>query len=95
MVKDKIGTPAKRGIVERLDIDRTERFSGLHRGTMWRRYSAEPPTFPRPHYIGLRRYWFAHELEAWAAAEMARPPEELSFTRNLKPGGGFKKRGSR
>jgi predicted DNA-binding transcriptional regulator AlpA len=60
-------------MTERLGIREVERLSGLDRSSIWRKYTAEPPQFPRPHYIGNRRMWFAAELEKWAAEQMARP----------------------
>jgi predicted DNA-binding transcriptional regulator AlpA len=65
----------------RVGIAELEQRLGRDRVTIWRWYRAGK--FPAPHYLGERRCWFAHELEAWEAAEMARPAEARRCSRNL------------
>jgi len=60
---------------ERIGISEVEKITGLERSTLWRRYTAEPPTFPRPHYIADRRMWLLSEVEEWIRAQVARPRE--------------------
>jgi predicted DNA-binding transcriptional regulator AlpA len=47
--------------------------------TIWRKVKAG--TFPAPHYLGYRRFWYADEVEAWIAAQIAREQP------TQKPGG--------
>ena len=49
-----------------------------------KRYKATPPTFPAPHYIGNRRFWWASELEKWEAANVTANNEHKS-NKNLRP----------
>ncbi len=69
----------------RVGIAEAEEIAGVDRSTLWRWYSQEPPTFPKPHYIGARRMWFLGELEQWAAAQMARPASDRKI--NFPPRG--------
>ncbi len=41
--------------------------------------------FPAPHYLGEQRRWWLHEVQAWEAAEAARPPEARRRARPLRP----------
>ncbi|MGV7222966.1 MAG: helix-turn-helix transcriptional regulator [Nitrospinales bacterium] len=49
----------------RFNIKQTEERTGFHRQSIWRKYSKEPPEFPRPHYIGNLRFWYRDEIEQW------------------------------
>jgi predicted DNA-binding transcriptional regulator AlpA len=49
----------------RLTIAELERRLATDRSTIWRWYSAKPPRFPRPHYLGFRRLWWLSEVLAW------------------------------
>ena len=51
----------------RIGIADLEDRLAINRTTIWRWYSAG--TFPMPHYIGTRRCWWLHDLEAWEAAQ--------------------------
>lgn len=68
----------------RITIAEAERKTGLHRSTLWRKYNATPPEFPVPTFIGERRSWLESEIDAWIAAQAARPPEARRGARNLK-----------
>lgn len=65
----------------RLGIAAVERRTGWHRTTIWRKQKAGD--FPACHYIGERRMWWQHDLEAWEAAQMARPPRARRGAANL------------
>jgi predicted DNA-binding transcriptional regulator AlpA len=41
--------------------------------TIWRKIKAG--SFPQPHYIGSRRFWYLDEVEAWISGQIARGPE--------------------
>lgn len=71
--------------VRRLGIAELERRLGLHRTTIWRKCRAGD--MPAPHYLGDARRWWLHEIEAWEAAQAARPPEARRGARNLTPEG--------
>jgi predicted DNA-binding transcriptional regulator AlpA len=58
-------------IVRRIGIAELETRLGVERTTIWRWYRAG--SFPPPHYLGTRRAWFVHEVEAWEQKRMARP----------------------
>jgi predicted DNA-binding transcriptional regulator AlpA len=77
-------------VVIRLGTAEVARRVGRSACTLWRWYTAEPPRFPRPHFIGDRRAWFEHEVSAWEAEQMARPATDRRSTRNLtnQPGVG-------
>lgn len=67
---------------QRIAIAALERRLAMHRGTIWRWYRAGK--FPAPHYLGTRRLWWVHDVEAWEAERMARttpaaPPEAGSL----------------
>ena len=47
----------------RLNITALEKRLGCSRQTIWRRYTTGD--FPKPHYLGAHRLWFAHEIEQW------------------------------
>lgn len=68
----------------RIKIAETERKTGSHRSTLWRKYTATPPEFPVPTYIGNQRTWLESEVDAWIAAQAARPPEERRGAANLR-----------
>ena len=57
---------------------------GLSASTLTKRYNAEPPTWPRPHYIGNRKFFWASEIEKWEAANVTSSNEHKS-ARNLRP----------
>lgn len=52
--------------------------------TIWRWCRAGK--FPVPHYIGERRAWWLHEVEAWEREQMARPAEARRGAGNLTGG---------
>lgn len=54
----------------RLGIAALEERLGTERTTIWRWYSAG--TFPAPHHLGRRRFWWLADVLAWEAKEMAR-----------------------
>lgn len=76
------GTPAP-AAPRRIGIAELMRRLGRDSSTIWRWYMANPPRFPRPHYIGERRAWWLHEVEAWEREQMARPAEARRGARNL------------
>lgn len=64
-----------------MDSHNTER-KRLNRKMLRDRVPASDPTlfrwinagtFPRPHYIMGRRYWYSDEVETWLQKEMSRP----------------------
>lgn len=66
--------PARsRGAVRRLGIAEVERRVGLERSTISRHCRAG--TFPRPVYLGTRRFWTEAQIEAWEEEQLARQPE--------------------
>lgn len=67
-----------------LDISKVEAATGMNRVTVFRKYKAEPPTFPRPRYIGNKRVWRLSEVEAWIEKEMSRPDSERIADSNLR-----------
>lgn len=71
--------------IRRIGIAELLRRTGKDGSTLWRWYKAEPPEFPRPHYIGNRRAWFEAEIEEWEREQMARSPETIRH--NLQPRG--------
>lgn len=73
---------AKTAVV-RLLISEVERRVRLNRTTLWRKYTASPPTFPTPHFIGTRRCWFETDIAEWERKEMARPAPTRRAARNL------------
>ncbi len=66
----------------RLGIAEIEARLGRDKATIWRWYTAGK--FPAPHYIGERRAWFLHEIEAWEREQMARPAEARRRGRGLR-----------
>lgn len=66
---------------QRLGIAEIEERLGKCRVTIWRWCRAG--RFPLPHYIGERRCWWLHEIEAWEREEMARPTNARRGARNL------------
>jgi predicted DNA-binding transcriptional regulator AlpA len=76
------GTPTP-AAPRRIGIAELERRLGRDKTTIWRWYMASPPRFPAPHFIGERRAWWLHEVEAWEREQMARPPEARRGARNL------------
>jgi predicted DNA-binding transcriptional regulator AlpA len=56
----------------RVAVAELERRLATDRSTLWRWYSAEPPRFPRPHYLGTRRLWWQSEILAWEAEHTTR-----------------------
>jgi len=71
--------------VIRLGISEIEARTGRDKTTIWRWYRAQK--FPSPHFIGERRMWFLHEVEAWEREQMARPPSARRGARNLAGAG--------
>ena len=67
----------------RIGISELEERLGVERTTLYRWYSAVPPRFPAPHYIGERRAWFVGEIEAWEAHRMADQATGRRGARNL------------
>lgn len=53
----------------RIGISALEERLATERSTIWRWYRAG--RFPAPHYLGTRRCWWVHEVEAWEAERMA------------------------
>jgi predicted DNA-binding transcriptional regulator AlpA len=53
----------KRHNTRRFKIAELEARLGVSRQTVWRWYSNGD--FPKPHYLGAHRLWFAHEIEQW------------------------------
>jgi len=68
---------ATREGIERLGIGDVVKRLGRDRTTVARWISNG--SFPAPHYIGTRRAWFLHEVEAWERTEMARPASGRKF----------------
>ena len=66
----------------RLMIAAIEQRTGYSRTTIWRK--VRRGEFPAPHYIGERRAWWLDEIEAWEAAEMARPASARRSIQNLR-----------
>jgi predicted DNA-binding transcriptional regulator AlpA len=54
----------------RIGIAALEQRLSVERSTIWRWYRAG--AFPPPHYIGNRRAWWLHDIEAWEVQQMAR-----------------------
>ena len=49
---------------------------------MWiERRIADDPTFPKPVYLGARRYWHIEALEAWERAVAAKHEQRASYVR--------------
>ena len=53
---------------KRLNIRMLEKQLCCHRQTIWRWYTSGK--FPKPHYLGQNRLWFAAEVEAWEQEQM-------------------------
>jgi predicted DNA-binding transcriptional regulator AlpA len=70
--------------VERLGISALERRLGVDRSTIWRWYTATPPKFPAPEFIGERRVWRLDVIEAWEQAQLARTGEGRGGAKNLE-----------
>ncbi len=68
----------------RLNTRRTARREGVHPQTI--RAWVKRGSFPAPHFIGERCYWFLDELEQWEREQMARPPEARRGAKNLHGG---------
>lgn len=56
-----------------IGIAEVERIVNRKRLTIWRWCRAG--RFPQPFYIGDRRAWWADEVEAWRAKEIAKPAQ--------------------
>lgn len=56
----------------RINIKNVEARVGASRSTIWR--WCKSGSFPMPHYIGRRRAWWLHEIEAWEADRGIEPP---------------------
>lgn len=76
-------TPKEKAAPARIGIAALKLRLGRDGSTIFRWYKAG--AFPAPHYIGERRAWFVHEVEAWEREQMARPPEARRGARNLSP----------
>ena len=64
-----MSTATKVPAPRRIGIADLEQRLAANRTTIWRWYSAG--TFPLPHYIGTRRCWWLHDIEAWEVAQLA------------------------
>lgn len=64
-------------------ISDVEALTGYERTTIWRKSRAEPPTFPRPNYVGNRRMWRLADVREWLSAEMARSASSRRGAGNL------------
>lgn len=68
--------------VVRVGVRDLESRLGLDRATIWRWYRAGK--FPAPHYLADKRVWFLSEIEAWEAAQMARPASDRRGAKNTE-----------
>ena len=50
---------------KRINTKKVEDKTCLHKQTIWRKYTAKPPQFPQPHYVGAFRYWYENEIDDW------------------------------
>lgn len=66
-----MATPKGEAQLRRVGIAYVEQRTNTTRSTIWRWYRAG--RFPPPHYLGARRCWWLHEVEAWEAEQLARP----------------------
>ena len=57
---------------------------GLSASTLTKRYNAVPPTWPRPHYIGNRKFFWASEIEKWEQTAVTTTNVHKSV-KNLRP----------
>jgi predicted DNA-binding transcriptional regulator AlpA len=57
---------------ERLDIVALTKRLRVHKSTVSRWYKAG--SFPPPHYLGDRRRWWLHEVEAWERENVSTEP---------------------
>ena len=59
-------------------------FGGMSDMTLWRWLSLPEMAFPKPIYIGRRRYWREAEIAAWQAAQaQAKAPEAVAELERL------------
>jgi predicted DNA-binding transcriptional regulator AlpA len=77
------GQPGRRATTEAESprMGTTEVCVRLGVSRMWIERRLRAGTFPRPHRIGARRFWWRHEVETFEAEEMANPPPTTA--RNL------------
>jgi prophage regulatory protein len=75
-------TSAAPADARRLGIAEVEKRTGRQRTTIWR--WCRDGRFPAPHYLGERRAWWLHEIEAWEREQMERPPESRRRDANLR-----------
>lgn len=66
-----------------LGISEVEAETHRDRSTIYRQYTADPPTFPSPQYIGNRRVWRRSAIAAWLEKELGRSAEERLGAKNL------------
>jgi predicted DNA-binding transcriptional regulator AlpA len=78
---ESIGSATVSGPVVRLGIAQVERRVGLERSTISRRCRAG--AFPRPLYLGTRRFWTEQQIAGWEAEQLARQPEAECRAREL------------
>jgi prophage regulatory protein len=68
-------------VIRRFGISEVEKRTGFERSTVSRRVRAG--TFPRPIYLGARRYWAESQLLEWEALQVARQAEAERHVREL------------
>lgn len=78
------GKAALAAVVVRLGIAEIEARLCVNRSTIWRWYRVG--RFPEPEYVSDRRTWRLDVIEAWEAAQIARPAEARLGARNLAGG---------
>ena len=68
----------------RMTMSETAARVGLSASTITKRYNATPPTWPKPHFIGNRKFFWASEIENWEQTAVTQTNEHKSV-RNLRP----------
>lgn len=61
------------------------RFGNISDMTLWRWLGDTRIAFPRPLYIGQRRYWRLSDLAAWEAKQRGEMPVELDKAKCEQP----------
>ncbi|MEY3760181.1 MAG: hypothetical protein RIR39_1672 [Pseudomonadota bacterium] len=61
----------------RLGIKQTEEKTGYNRQTIWRK--CKDGTFPVPHYIGNRRFWYEEEIDNWLKSNIRTTPTHINL----------------
>lgn len=64
---------------ERISMRKLAKRFGFHPTTFYRWY--EEGSFPRPHFLADRRFWFEDEIAEWEAHQSSHGPRRPNFER--------------